>query len=69
MKMKNLADQINELRNKYAEILGDSITKELKDLEKTIEDIQERNRRVELDKKWETSGTSIREYIIFALCI
>ena len=30
---------------------------ELKDLEKTIEDIQERNRRVELDKKWETSWT------------
>lgn len=30
---------------------------ELKDLEKTIEDIQERNRRVELDKKWETSTT------------
>ena len=30
---------------------------ELKELEKTIEDIQERNRRVELDKKWETSTT------------
>lgn len=30
---------------------------ELKDLEKTIEEIQERNRRVELDKKWETSTT------------
>lgn len=30
---------------------------ELKDLEKTIEEIQERNKRVELDKKWETSGT------------
>ena len=30
---------------------------EFKDLEKTIEDIQERNRRVELDKKWETSTT------------
>ena len=30
---------------------------ELKDLEKTIEEIQERNRRVELDKKWETSLT------------
>ena len=30
---------------------------ELKDLEKTIEDILERNKRVELDKKWETSMT------------
>ncbi len=30
---------------------------ELKDLEKTIEDIQARNKRVELDKKWETSTT------------
>jgi len=30
---------------------------ELKDLEKTIEDILERNKRVELDKKWETSAT------------
>lgn len=30
---------------------------ELKDLEKTIEDILERNKRVELDKKWETSKT------------
>ena len=30
---------------------------ELKDLEKTIEDILERNRRVELDKKWEISMT------------
>ena len=30
---------------------------ELKDLEKTIEDILERNKRVELDKKWETSLT------------
>ena len=30
---------------------------ELKDLEKTIEDILERNKRVELDKKWETSTT------------
>ena len=30
---------------------------ELKDLEQTIEEIKERNKRVELDKKWETSGT------------
>ena len=30
---------------------------ELKDLEKTIEDILERNKRVELDKKWETCTT------------
>lgn len=30
---------------------------ELKDVEKNIEEIQERNKRVELDKKWETSGT------------
>ena len=30
---------------------------ELRDLEKTIEDILERNKRVELDKKWETSLT------------
>ena len=33
MKMSELADKINEIRNKYAEILGDNITKELKDLE------------------------------------
>ena len=30
---------------------------ELKDLEKEVEEIKERNKRVELDKKWETSGT------------
>jgi hypothetical protein len=30
---------------------------EVKDLEKEIEEIKERNRRVELDKKWETSMT------------
>ncbi len=30
---------------------------ELKDLEQTIEEIKERNKRVELDKKWETSTT------------
>ena len=30
---------------------------EVKDLEKEIEEIKERNRRVELDKKWETSLT------------
>ena len=30
---------------------------ELKDVEKEIEDIKTRNTRVELDKKWETSGT------------
>ena len=30
---------------------------ELRDLEKNIEEILERNKRVELDKKWETSVT------------
>lgn len=30
---------------------------ELKELEKEIEEIKERNKRVELDKKWETSIT------------
>lgn len=30
---------------------------ELKDLEKEIENIKNRNARVELDKKWETSWT------------
>ena len=30
---------------------------ELKDLEKEIENIKSRNKRVELDKKWETSLT------------
>lgn len=30
---------------------------ELKDVEKEIETIKERNKRVELDKKWETSWT------------
>ena len=30
---------------------------ELKDLEKEIEHIKQRNKRVELDKKWETSWT------------
>ena len=30
---------------------------ELRDLEKNVEDILERNKRVELDKKWETSTT------------
>lgn len=30
---------------------------ELKDLEKMVEEIKERNARVELDKKWETSTT------------
>lgn len=30
---------------------------ELRDLEKNVEDILERNKRVELDKKWETSKT------------
>lgn len=28
-----------------------------KELKKEIEEIKERNKRVELDKKWETSGT------------
>lgn len=28
-----------------------------KELRKEIEEIKERNKRVELDKKWETSGT------------
>lgn len=30
---------------------------EIKDLEKEIQNIKERNARVELDKKWETSWT------------
>jgi len=30
---------------------------EIKDLEKEIEQIKQRNSKVELDKKWETSGT------------
>ena len=30
---------------------------EIKELEKEIENIKNRNKRVELDKKWETSGT------------
>ena len=30
---------------------------EIRDLEKNVEDILERNKRVELDKKWETSKT------------
>ncbi len=30
---------------------------ELKELEKEVEGIEERNKRVELDKKWETSAT------------
>ena len=30
---------------------------ELRDLEKNVEEIFERNKRVELDKKWETSTT------------
>lgn len=30
---------------------------EIKDLEKEIEEIKQRNKRVELDKKWETSWT------------
>ena len=30
---------------------------ELRDLEKNVEEILERNKRVELDKKWETSNT------------
>lgn len=30
---------------------------ELKDLEKEIETIKDRNKKVELDKKWETSWT------------
>ena len=30
---------------------------ELRDLERNVEDILERNKRVELDKKWETSTT------------
>lgn len=29
----------------------------MEELEKEIEKIKERNKRVELDKKWETSGT------------
>ncbi len=30
---------------------------EIKELEKEIEQIKQRNAKVELDKKWETSGT------------
>ena len=30
---------------------------EIKELEKEVEEIKERNKRVELDKKWETSMT------------
>lgn len=30
---------------------------EIKDLERNVEEILERNKRVELDKKWETSNT------------
>ena len=30
---------------------------DLKELEQEINDIKQRNKRVELDKKWETSGT------------
>ena len=30
---------------------------EIKDLEKEIEQIKQRNAKVELDKKWQTSGT------------
>lgn len=30
---------------------------ELRDLERNVEEILERNKRVELDKKWETSTT------------
>ena len=30
---------------------------EIRDLEKNVEDILERNKRVELDKKWETCVT------------
>lgn len=30
---------------------------EIKELEKEVEQIKKRNERVELDKKWETSGT------------
>lgn len=30
---------------------------EMRDLEKEIEEIKQRNKRVELDKKWETSWT------------
>ena len=38
---------------------------EIKDIEKEIEEIKERNKRVELDKKWETSMT--RKICIAAL--
>ena len=35
----------------------EEIEMEEKNLEQEIEQIKQRNRRVELDKKWETSGT------------
>lgn len=45
---------------------------ELRDLEKNVEDILERNKRVELDKKWETCMTrkvciAILTYIVVVI--
>jgi len=45
---------------------------EIKNLKEEIDQIKERNKRVELDKKWETSGTrkiciAILTYIIVVL--
>ena len=45
---------------------------EIKDIEKEIEEIKERNKRVELDKKWETSMTrkiciAVLTYIVVIL--
>lgn len=45
---------------------------ELRDLEKSVEDILERNKRVELDKKWETCMTrkvciAILTYIVVVI--
>ena len=38
---------------------------EIKDLERNVEEILERNKRVELDKKWETI---YNEFCYLALC-
>ena len=43
--------------NGYKILLKGDIDMEIEDLKKEIENIKERNKRVELDKKWETSWT------------